>query len=368
MSLADSFFSYLVSSSRNLGDDRVSPSKFSSPSIKPVHYELPSLGLKTIQYQSKGNVPETGDVDPKKEQLERIFDVDLNTWTWVPKRASTNGPFVQKSKKDRKKGRHGHKTSKDGHELPIATIIQSMSTEEAVDFVFSPIESLSEGNKIVCNGICRYDFLSLAPGERVMDQIIVKYLGLIMRHTWENNSIPDIFVVNPSIMALLNTATDPKNKDTPDPGLLDWSFEGNINKTTTPFMEYPYVYIPYHVDTTDHWILYVVNTRSKTIRGYDSLYSSTKHKEYKQHRRYISELMTSDSYTKNIDIRWELYMADTYPKQINGIDCGVYVCEGAYQLATKNDYENPSVVQIDSRDINRLRRKIAACLINGSIN
>jgi len=103
-----------------------------------------------------------------------------------------------------------------------------------------------------------------------------------------------------------------------------------------------------------HWSLALINIKDKTFEYYDSLGSSIScSKILLICRNFWMKEMTERGIELTDLNDWEDVFPDA-PKQMNGRDCGVFVCQYCFHLS-----KDPPVLCFSQRDIPRLRMEMA---------
>lgn len=115
------------------------------------------------------------------------------------------------------------------------------------------------------------------------------------------------------------------------------------------------VFIPVHEGA--HWTLLVVSPKMRTIEYFDSLGGNADSFVENTKRWLQGEL--GDAYNES---EW-LFLNTESPQQDNGSDCGVFLLTSAKAIALGL---KPTVY--GPRDINLIRRKIVAELMNGGLS
>lgn len=115
--------------------------------------------------------------------------------------------------------------------------------------------------------------------------------------------------------------------------------------------DYKKILVPIHVNE-NHWILIVIDLITKKINHYDSIGSINT--VYMEHLLcYIKDewyaKMATDLNTKE----WRCETVGDVPRQNNGDDCGVFVCQFAKQIVIDGD-----VNQVNQSDMNYYRSEM----------
>lgn len=142
------------------------------------------------------------------------------------------------------------------------------------------------------------------------DQIINIYFKLIMKRSQSNQNLPKVHAYDCFLFDY-------------NQNVVREHFIGNINLyefdliLIPVFKEYPKKHPK--DESKGHWLLFIIYTKEKTIKCYDSI-----------NGRHENALNAFKQYLNTIEnVEWNLKNETNIPQQENGFDCGVFVCQYA---------------------------------------
>lgn len=150
----------------------------------------------------------------------------------------------------------------------------------------------------------------LFPGELINGDVINGHLRQIERRGHKDAQLPCILCLDTFFVTALRAGGTQRAA----------RFHKRIELT-----RYEKIFIPVHepeVEPTGHWWLVYVDVGKREISAFDSLGGVISHRETLV---TIARHLVSQGMGKEED--WQLWGCRTCPKQTNGQDCGVYVCE-----------------------------------------
>ena len=113
-----------------------------------------------------------------------------------------------------------------------------------------------------------------------------------------------------------------------------------------------------------HWVLVVVDIKTKSIWYYDSILfnesGSIRKKLATKYLNLIKNALEEKNNKKNQE--FSLWIYDDAPQQINEYDCGVYVCAIMYYIS-----HNKRLSSFDDEKAKNFRKKIKHAIISGSL-
>ena len=114
------------------------------------------------------------------------------------------------------------------------------------------------------------------------------------------------------------------------------------------------ILIPLNIKDS-HWALIAICRREKKVKYYDSLKKPRVPPAVEWIRAHFAEVF--DQSIK----KWDIEVVKDIPKQNNGVDCGVFVCQYAKCLA------NGSEFNFQQSDIPEIRKQMKRQLLSGSL-
>ncbi|KAJ1346950.1 hypothetical protein KIN20_001885 [Parelaphostrongylus tenuis] len=169
-------------------------------------------------------------------------------------------------------------------------------------------EELSVGFDIK---LTRKDLLTLSDLDWLNDEVINFYLQLICQRSSEAKNLPKVYAFNTFFYTCMSTKGYAS--------VRRWTRKIDI-------FAYDIILVPVHRNI--HWCLAVIDFLEKRIDYYDSLLGRNQecldilknylNEEYKDKKKQIFDFK-----------RWNFNLRTDIPRQMNGSDCGVYLCKFA---------------------------------------
>ena len=182
------------------------------------------------------------------------------------------------------------------------------------------IRNLKEGppDEILSNNflqMSRRDYRSLFGRNYLNDKIIDEYLQLIRQRNI-SDELPKIYPLTTHAFSWLEV-----------------DYERNFSKVMSwcspeDLTEMEMLLIPIH--KADHWSLVVVDIRKQTLSYYDSIGGNRRRSNAPRvMKRFVEQYWQH----KGKKIQLKVKIVDNAPLQMNGYDCGVFVCQNAEKLS-----------------------------------
>ncbi|KAM4626874.1 sentrin-specific protease 2 [Discoglossus pictus] len=172
-----------------------------------------------------------------------------------------------------------------------------------------PDDILSSAFKL---NITRQDFWTLKNKHWLNDEIINFYMNLLVKRNKENG-FPKLHV--------FSTFFYPKLLSGGYQAVRRWTKDVHL-------FEKDIILVPVHLDV--HWSLLVCDLRKKTIKYYDSI-GREGYSICQEFLKYLQEEHKAKRNQSLDNTRWKLHSMkpQEIPQQMNGSDCGVFVCKYA---------------------------------------
>eukprot|EP00732_Lithocolla_globosa_P001651 Lithocolla_globosa_v1_NODE_862_length_3171_cov_19.417843.p2 type:complete len:372 gc:universal NODE_862_length_3171_cov_19.417843:1925-3040(+) len=191
------------------------------------------------------------------------------------------------------------------------------------------------------------DFQTLKENEWLNDQVINSYLEISTR---KNKKKQEIVALNSFFLPLLTKK-----------GNLAMKSEKFVKKLSLQLKQFKStkVLIPAHFEI-GHWALFAVDVQHCVIHYYDSLRWDCQ-EICQQIAGFFSQISTFS------ETDWRLQLHNSAPSQLNGVDCGVFVCGYIDQICRKGLEDDESGWDFAREDIPHLRKHFACQLLTGNL-
>ena len=189
----------------------------------------------------------------------------------------------------------------------------------------------------------RRDLQTLSGTEFLNDEIINKYLTLILERNEADASLPEIYTCTTFMYTPTGIPTHTES----------WIKEDLRRKDQIIF--------PIHIASEVHWSLIVVETRTKTVNYFDSLERT---RIFHMSPVTIKKFMEEYYKDRGETVIFRIRRRRDAPLQGNGYDCGVFLCQNAERITRK------SSVNFSQRDLDLAcaRERMTQELLEGRIN
>ncbi|XP_055073934.2 uncharacterized protein [Misgurnus anguillicaudatus] len=251
-----------------------------------------------IHKKSKTNIPE----------FQRTEDTEMD-------KNSVQACGVDLSKEDLTQATsmtHGDPCAYLSHSEHLPRLSEDMESE------VKDILALQDPNLVISKAfklcITQGDLATLKEGCWLNDKVINFYLSLLMKRNSDQLGSLKVFFFSTFFYSKLQSGEG-------HAGVKNWT------KTQDLFL-FDLIFVPLHLGM--HWALAVIDLKSQTIQCYDSM--SQRHDEI---CHMLFAYLTEEHRVKKGYIleasRWTIGRMRTFaiPKQLNGNDCGVFVCKYA---------------------------------------
>ena len=192
--------------------------------------------------------------------------------------------------------------------------------------------------------LTRGDFRSLSGQNYLNDKIIEEYLRLIAARNEEDPQLPSVHVCSVFLYKqLAKFGLEEGCRRT-----RNWIKEDITTKDKVLF--------PIH--SGEHWTLIVVEPDKKTVQFLDSL---TVSRNFSSAPRTIKAFMESRHREKGEEAEYRIKIREDIPKQTNGVDCGVFVCQYAERITRK------AMMDFQQEDMREERKTMTTELLEGKL-
>ncbi|XP_064648411.1 uncharacterized protein LOC135500714 [Lineus longissimus] len=222
-------------------------------------------------------------------------------------------------------------------EAQLAVLTSEM--EDEIDNALRPYpenETLSEGFRMT---IKRLDMVTLAGLNWLNDEIINFYLSLVAERGQLDNY--------PSVHTF-NTFFFPKLMSQGHNGLKRWTRKVDV-------FSFDFIIVPVHLGM--HWCLAIVDFRNKQIRYYDSM-GGNNNAGLAAIRKYLEDESMDKRKVAYPTTDWELINVKGIPQQMNGSDCGMFLCKYAEYIVRDAD------ITFSQEDMPYFRRRMVWEIVN----
>jgi uncharacterized protein YkwD len=218
------------------------------------------------------------------------------------------------------------------------------------------------------------DIVGLRDDQWVTDFVIDAWLDLVQQfHDRNLDNMPRIHIMDTAFYTLMTVASDGSK-------VFDFPLIKRYFKDKD-ILCYDYIFFPVN-QSQAHWTLVVINMNAKRIEYYDSScqQSSVMRPSRKpteccgQILRWLTEVLDQETEATQANIElnaWSTCAHQWAPQQVNGNDCGVYVCQFIKWLAARprgtSDRRRGSSFPFSARDIAMLRVQMVHELSRGAI-
>ena len=305
---------------------------------------------KDLQEKMAGNVDAKGKVRQVKNLEEREEKTDIRNW------------FKKKEQVDKE---HIHQMKHEEFEVveqedfgaAISDFLKEMrppenkevrtaiSTQERieikVDIQRGPIDDVLSKQL----NLKRRDFQTLSGTEFLNDRIVDEYMRLIRERNQADSSLPVVY----TCITHLYT------------GIVSRGLEHTKTWVKKDLRMKDLILIPIHEERMVHWSLIAVETSTKTVNYFDSLINQRVHSRAPRIFKLYMEKYYRD---RGENVTFKIRIRGDAPKQENGYDCGVFLCQYAERVARR------SSLNFNQKDLDLAgaREMMTQELLEGRIN
>lgn len=150
------------------------------------------------------------------------------------------------------------------------------------------------------------------------DHVINIYMQMICKHCRQNTNMPKVCAMDTH--ALYGVGKRDKINE-------------RVAKEVDPFA-HDILLVPIHEEERSHWTIIIVHMKEKMIRYYDS--DRGANGSDRGALETVRKYLQAESQTKNLTpVEWETRIERDIPRQLNGFDCGVFICMYAKFITAK---------------------------------
>ena len=231
-------------------------------------------------------------------------------------------------------------------------IVQSVSTEQSIKMtelleMRSKIVQGSKEDIIAKHNITlrKRDLRSLLGNNWLNDSVIDEYLMKIERRSESESSLPSVTALTAHFYKVLDR---------------DGIIEGM--RSTRNWIKYDLrmmevILVPIH--KSHHWSLVLIDVQEHTIHYLDSLEGS---RNTSQAPGVMKQFMEAYHRERGEDVQYKVKIRRDAPKQTNGTDCGVFVCQYSERLGRR------APLNFHQKDIQNIRWRMIWEIMNGVLS